>query len=102
MPVPYFQANSPQAWSAAAPLLALQLLLGIVPDAPHGRCFVAPDLPDWLPRLTLRDLPVGKGRLSISLAREGSRTRIDELEAEGIEVSKGVPEAPLWGSPPAP
>lgn len=71
-----------------------------VPDAPNGRCFVAPDLPEWLSGLALQDLPVGRGRLSISLTRRGSSTQIDELRAEDIEVSEGVPEAPLWGSPP--
>ena len=51
LPVPYEQANIPQAWAAAAPILATQLFLGLLPDAPHGRCFVAPWLPEWLPRL---------------------------------------------------
>src|SRR5690606_8950494 len=39
-PVPYAQANDPQAWAAAAPVLAVQTLLGIVPDAPRQRCFL--------------------------------------------------------------
>ena len=47
-PVPYAQANAPQAWAAAVPLLATQLFLGLVPDVPRGRCFLDPCLPEWL------------------------------------------------------
>ena len=39
---------TPQAWSAATPVLAAQLFLGLVPDAPSNRCFLDPWVPDWL------------------------------------------------------
>jgi glycogen debranching enzyme len=63
LPVPYEQANIPQAWAAAAPILAAQLFLGILPDAPHGRCFISPWLPDWLPRLEVQGIAIGQGSL---------------------------------------
>jgi glycogen debranching enzyme len=60
LPVPYEQANIPQAWAAASPILAAQLFLGILPDAPHQRCFVSPWLPEWLPRLELRGITIDR------------------------------------------
>ena len=45
---PYREANVPQAWSIATPVLAAQLFLGLVPDAPSNRCFLDPWVPDWL------------------------------------------------------
>ena len=39
-PVPYAEANIPQAWAAAAAPLAAQLFLGIVPDASRTRCYL--------------------------------------------------------------
>jgi glycogen debranching enzyme len=98
-PVPYRQANIPQAWSAAAPLLAVQLLLGLVPDAPNRRCHVAPSLPPWLPRLAIDKLRVGDGLVRIELRRDGPRTVIERLDGEGVELIVGKPVAPLWGSP---
>src|SRR5205823_5065523 len=50
-PVPYERANSPQAWAAAAPVLAVQLFLGLVPDVPRGKIYLSPWLPAWLPSL---------------------------------------------------
>src|SRR5499427_6547449 len=46
-PVQYIGANVPQAWAAGTPFVLLQALLGIVPDAPRGRLYVDPALPDW-------------------------------------------------------
>lgn len=102
LPVPYILANSPQAWAAAAPILAVQLLLGIVPDAPHGRCWVAPDLPSWLPSLEVTGIRVGKGTLDLRVVRaDDGLTHIEHLDADNIEVLHGEVEAPLWGQPPS-
>lgn len=98
-PVPYPRANVPQAWSAAAPLFAVQVFLGLVPDAPNGRCTLRPYLPDWLPYLELGGVAVGRGRLDVRLERDGGRTRISKLSASGVEVAEGFPAAPLWGDP---
>lgn len=99
-PVPYEKANIPQAWAAAAPALAVQLLLGILPDAPNGKCFLTPYLPQWLPKLEVHDLLIGDSRIRIRLARNNDRTEIERLDSEGIQVEIGAPEAPLWGNPP--
>lgn len=97
LPVPYEKANRSQSWSAAVPVLAAQLFLGIVPDAPRSRCSLSPWLPEWLPRLELRGIVIGGGRLDVCLARRDGETIIDELDARGIEIVPGTVAAPLWG-----
>jgi glycogen debranching enzyme len=97
-PVPYSEANTPQAWAAASAPLAVQLFLGLVPDAPQGRCFLNAWLPDWLPRLEIDKLSVGGSKLRIGLARDGEATVLEHVEADGIEVIDSRTDAALWGS----
>jgi glycogen debranching enzyme len=98
-PIPFKGANVPQAWGASVPLLAAQLLLGIVPDAPNGRCFVAPWLPEWLPELEVDSIRVAGGTFSVKVTGRGSDTRIERLDAEGVTVLEGEVAAPMWGRP---
>jgi glycogen debranching enzyme len=100
LPVPYVKANSPQAWAAAAPILAAQLFLGLVPDAPRKRCFVSPWLPEWLPQLELQGIVLGEGSLNITVVRDGNETKVEQVHGKGIEVIEGMVVAPLWGEPP--
>jgi glycogen debranching enzyme len=100
LPVPYPEANSPQAWAAAAPILAAQLFLGLIPDAPRRRCLLSPWLPEWLPRLEVRGIAIGPGCLDLVVARHGTETVVEEVRGEHVEIVPGAPEAPLWGSPP--
>jgi glycogen debranching enzyme len=86
VPVPYEQANIPQAWAAAVPLLATELFLGLVPDAPHGRCFISPWLPEWLPTLDIRGLRIGRGRMDLSLVRVGQETFVEQIDSQEVEV----------------
>lgn len=52
--VSYPTASRPQAWAAAAPILCLQLLLGLRVDRAANRLVtVAPDVPHWMGKLTL-------------------------------------------------
>jgi glycogen debranching enzyme len=97
-PVPYAEANIPQAWAAAAAPLAVQLFLGMVPDAPNDRCFVNPWLPDWLPRLGIDKLSIGGRNLRIVLVREGDATVLEDVDADEIDLVDGVTEAALWGA----
>jgi glycogen debranching enzyme len=54
-PIAYPTATRPQAWAAGAPILLLQVLLGLYPD--HGRQVLAtvapPELPSWAGALRL-------------------------------------------------
>jgi glycogen debranching enzyme len=57
----YPKADSPQAWSASAVVMMVQALLGLRPLTPLGVVAVDPHLPEWLPRLTLRNVRLGRG-----------------------------------------
>ncbi len=62
IPVSYPTSCSPQAWSAASPLLLLRVLLGLEPDVPSGAVRVEPHLPAGMDRLVLRGLRLWEAR----------------------------------------
>jgi hypothetical protein len=71
-PVPYPQANRPQAWSASAVVQLIQIMLGLYPFAPlHVLAVVRPRLPAWLPELTLRRLRVAQAEVDLHFRRNG-------------------------------
>ena len=84
-PVQYPDANVPQAWAAGSVFSLLQAILGFDPDAPNGKLYIDPALPDWLPDLELTDLRLGKGLFDMRFWRDGDITR--------FEVTKGDAEA---------
>jgi glycogen debranching enzyme len=73
-PVQYLGANVPQAWAAGSCFALLQAILGIEPDAPNNALYVDPDLPEWLPDVTLTDLRLGRRRFDIRFRREDGKT----------------------------
>ena len=75
-PVQYLGANVPQAWAAGSCFALLQAMLGIQPDAPNDRLYVDPDLPAWLPDVTLTDLRLGRRHLDIRFRREGEQNSL--------------------------
>jgi glycogen debranching enzyme len=84
-PVQYLGANVPQAWAAGTPFMLLQAMLGLQQDAPRGKLYVDPALPDWLPDVTLMDLRLGRRRFDIHFWRDGEDT--------AFKVLKGKPDA---------
>ena len=84
-PVQYLGANVPQAWAAGAPFMLLQAMLGLQHDAPRGKLYVDPALPDWLPDVTLTDLRLGERRFDIRFWRDGKSTN--------FKILKGNPDA---------
>lgn len=68
-------ANIPQAWASGSIFHMLQTILGLRADAPHGRLYVRPTLPDWLTDIHLRHLHVGTYALHLHFWREGDRSR---------------------------
>ncbi len=64
-PVPYLGANVPQAWAAAAVFRLVAILCGIHAVGRSRTIYVNPDLPDWLPALTLNNLRAGDGSLDL-------------------------------------
>jgi glycogen debranching enzyme len=80
----YPSSNSPQAWSASAVISLVQTMLGLVPLAPLKTLLIAPELPEWLPDLTLAGIRVGDGRVSLRFWRASSgRTEHEVLAATG-------------------
>jgi glycogen debranching enzyme len=84
-PVQYLGANVPQAWAAGTPFMLLQAMLGLQQDAPRGKLYVDPALPDWLPDVTLTDLRLGRRRFDVRFWRNGHDTL--------FEVTKGKRDA---------
>ncbi|RKP48820.1 amylo-alpha-1,6-glucosidase [Cohnella endophytica] len=69
-PVSYPVACSPQAWAAGTSVLMVQAMLGLLPDALEGTIKLNPFLPDGIRNLTVKDIPVAGGRLSVALERK--------------------------------
>jgi len=69
-PVPYLGANVPQAWAAAAVFRLIAILCGIHTVGRNRTMYVNPDLPDWLPSLTLKNLRAGHGSMELHLERD--------------------------------
>lgn len=79
-PVPYPVACRPQAFAAAALPSLLTSILGLVPDAPHGRLYVVrPRLPFWLDFVRLSGLRFGEGTVDLIYRRRGSRTVVEVI-----------------------
>lgn len=77
-PVPYPVACRPQAFAAAALPSLLTSILGLAPDAPHGRLYVVrPRLPFWLDFVRLSGVRVGEGTVDLIYHRRGSRTVVE-------------------------
>lgn len=88
-PVPYPDANIPQAWAAGSILLLMRTILGLEADAPQRRLKVQPSLPECLPDLELTNLSVGDATVALRFWREGKQIlwkitdKIGELEVSG-------------------
>ncbi len=81
-PIQYLGANVPQAWAAGSVFMLMQTMLGFMPDAPRGKLYVDPDLPTWLPDLTVTDLRLNQHKFDIRFWREGDKTKFEVLRGE--------------------
>ena len=97
-PVQYGGANVPQAWAAGTPFMLLQAMLGLQQDAPRGKLYIDPALPDWLPDVTLTNLRLGRQRFDIRFWRDGKDTLFkvlkgehDAIELRSIAISTYTP-----------
>jgi len=57
-------------------------------------------LPDWLSRVEIRGITIGRGTLDVSIIKRGRETVIEHVQAHAVEVVRGTAEAALWGDPP--
>jgi glycogen debranching enzyme len=89
-PVPYVDANIPQAWAAGAILWLISSILGLEADAPNRRLQIRPVLPDWLPDLRLTNVNVGDAKVDLRFWREDRQTYWQVVNQVGeLEVVEG-------------
>jgi glycogen debranching enzyme len=87
-PTLYPVACSPQAWAAATPFALLQSCLGLTISAADRRIDMErPQLPEFLPWLRIRNLPVGRDRLTLLLERNQREVSVHvERRTGSVEV----------------
>jgi glycogen debranching enzyme len=103
-PVQYLEANVPQAWAATAVFRFIAILCGIhaAAGANGPRLYVDPALPDWLPRLTIRNMRAGRGALSLAFD-DGHVEVLDNTSGfEVVHERPPRPEPPPLGGSQAP
>jgi glycogen debranching enzyme len=93
VPVPYQQANVPQAWAAGSIFHAVRLLLGLEPDMPSRRLYLDPVLPPWCPELKVHNVRVGNQRLAINARRQADGSCDVSVDGDrgDIDVVHGRP-----------
>lgn len=100
VPVPYQQANVPQAWAAGSIFHAVRILLGLEPDAPSRRLYLDPALPPWCPELTVQNLRFGGQRLAVTATRRADGSCDVSVSGHSGDVSI-VRGRPPWRELPA-
>ena len=61
---------------------------GLFSGAAHGKLYIDPLLPRWLPDLTMFDLRVGKHVFDISFWRDGEDTKFEVLRGDPQAVER--------------
>lgn len=82
-PVPYPDANIPQAWAAGSIFLLIRAMLGLQADAPQQKLLVCPVLPEWFPDVELTNLKVGDATVSLRFWREDDQTHWQVRAVDG-------------------
>ena len=67
VPVGYPTSCSPQAWSAASPLLCLRTLLRLDPWIPYGKTWLCPNLPEGIGYLKVEGIPLAGSRVTVEV-----------------------------------
>ncbi len=60
----------------------------IARDAPAGKLYIDPALPEWLPELTIRDLHVGENVFDLRFWRDDGATRFETLKGDPAAVAQ--------------
>jgi len=68
VPVGYPTSCSPQAWSAASPLLCLRTLLRLDPWIPYGKTWLAPMVPPEVGTLRVEGIPLAGSRVNVEVS----------------------------------
>ena len=96
-PVPYVDANIPQAWAAGSMPWLISTILGLVANASERRLYIQPVLPDWLPDLQLTNIKVGDARVDLDFWRTAERThwkivrQVGELAVIELTSDRSIP-----------
>ncbi len=90
IPVGYPTSCSPQAWSAASPLLCLRTLLRLDPWIPYGKTWLAPNLPEGISYLKVEGIPLAGSRVTIE---------VGDQVLGGVSVTGLPPEIELIRQP---
>lgn len=97
----YPGACAPQAWSAGAVILLLHAMLGIMPVAPLDTLIIDPDLPEWLPQVTLEAFRIGQRRVALEFQRDSTGYTHHRLlgDASGLRIYRPPPQKPDEAQP---
>ncbi|MGL5870858.1 MAG: amylo-alpha-1,6-glucosidase [Xenococcaceae cyanobacterium] len=83
-PVQYPVACSPQAWATGSIFQMLTMMLNLVPDASENCLRILdPKLPDFLDRLSVRNLRIGSTVLDLEFERTGETTACRVVKKRG-------------------
>ena len=87
-PTLYPVACAPQSWAAASVFLLLQACLGLSIKGPSGQLvFSYPHLPEFLEKVQIRNLRLGKGSVDLSIQRYPQNVSISIDRREGhVEI----------------
>jgi len=69
-------------------------MLGIQADAPRGCLYVDPQLPRWLPEVTLHGLAIGNAQVDLQFRRVGDKSEWDATVRKGrvdVQVQRWEP-----------
>ncbi|UXH46133.1 amylo-alpha-1,6-glucosidase [Rossellomorea vietnamensis] len=78
--VKYPVACSPQAWAAGTPLVFVQSLLGLFPNSLQKEIHLHPILLNGMNTLTVQNIAIGEGVLSLSVVRNGDKVETTIME----------------------
>ncbi|MEH7238729.1 amylo-alpha-1,6-glucosidase [Bacillus sp. JJ1562] len=78
--VKYPVACSPQAWAAGVPLVFIQSILGLFPNSLKREIKLSPALLEGMNELTVTNIRIGEGILSLKLSKQGEKVTMDILE----------------------
>jgi glycogen debranching enzyme len=85
-PVAYPASCRPQAWSAAAAVELLRVVVGLTVDVPAGVVTLRPPTLSPVGAVVVRGLPVGPGYLDVTLDREGHVTHVQGPTGFRVDV----------------
>ncbi|QHE60630.1 amylo-alpha-1,6-glucosidase [Rossellomorea vietnamensis] len=87
--VKYPVACSPQAWAAGTPLVFVQSLLGLFPNSLQKEIHLYPILLNGMNTLTVQNIAIGDGVLSLSVVRNGDKVETTIMEnSTGYDIVK--------------